>query len=304
MLSQSKILERRNKKAGVRGTIPPPLNLSSPVVEASLISSTQPDLPLLKISESQSNNILNPIPENKLSRCTSESLHQFKKPCLNKPSNMITERSLSSPIAFSEESDLGFLVYLRFMRRYISKFGKPPRVVAFDFDQTITLGHTRGVAVLSDDESMRLSCCYQNIRSPDIMKSFFAHLIRGGIDIWIASYATTASEKRPNVYSGGDLISEYLKALYKDSECPIPKEKIIAFQTGILCDGFFNACKELNLECHVASSMGKSVHLSMIEKRLNMKDPKRICLIDDDNDMIKSVSDRFSAINILDIFHV
>lgn len=279
MNSTSKILERRNQKLSMMKFGPRTCMIPTTIVST-----------------------------NQLQKDRNEELKNDKCNCPWLPRDRPMNRSYSSPLTSIKktknlEQNEGFMIYLRLIKSCMIRYKSKPTVVVFDFDKTITKNHTRGCENLPESAYDRIIHCCNNLRSPDVLKSFLDYLKMSKIDIWIASYATSIENPSQREYSGKDLIHEYISALYENTQSPISVDKIIAFQSGSFSNDYFDACRELDIDVLKGGELKKSIHLQLIAKRLEIpKDRCReICLIDDDDEMINSVKDKFSAINIEDL---
>ena len=226
------------------------------------------------------------------------------------PDRTIGKRSLTNYEAHNTDTkdcDYGLKMFLTLINEAIRKTGKIPKIVVIDFDQTITIGHTRGMQHLPINLIERMKVCLENIQSPEVLKQFLHYMKSNSIDVWIASYATTThTEVSKGLYSGKRLIREYLRALYhneKNMMCPIPSDHILAFQTGTFTEGYILACEELGVSPMANPHKEKNNHLMIIAKRTNTpeKNYKSICLIDDDNNNINAANEVFFGINISDV---
>ncbi|AYV76398.1 MAG: hypothetical protein Terrestrivirus6_24 [Terrestrivirus sp.] len=226
------------------------------------------------------------------------------------PDRIIGKRSLTNYEAHNTDTkncDYGLKMFLTLITEAIRKTGKIPKIVVIDFDQTITIGHTRGMQHLPINLTERMKVCLDNIQSPEVLKQFLHYMKSNSIDVWIASYATSTNvEVSKGLYSGKRLIREYLRALYhneKNMMCPIPSDHILAFQTGTFTEGYILACEELGVSPMSNPHKEKNNHLMIIAKRTNTpeKNYKTICLIDDDNNNINAANEVFFGININDV---
>lgn len=226
------------------------------------------------------------------------------------PDRIIGRRSLTNYEAHTtdtENCDNGLKMFLTLITEVIRKTGRIPKIVVIDFDQTITIGHTKGMQHLPTNLTDRMKVCLENIQSPEVLKQFIHYMKSNSIDVWIASYATSShTEVSKGIYSGKRLIREYLRALYhneKNTICPIPSDHILAFQTGTFTEGYILACEELGVSPMSNPHKEKNNHLMIIAKRTNTpeKNYKTICLIDDDNDNVNAANEVFVGININDV---
>jgi|GEM_PF-4309367 len=184
--------------------------------------------------------------------------------------------------------------------------GKLPEVVVFDFDKTITIKHTGGTQILPTDPTERAKQCMKNIKNPHFWISLCDHLVLNGVKLWICSYANENPVKKQGVYSGKDLIVEYLIAIYGSmNNSPIGIDKIIAFQPGLLSEDFFNACEEVGINCasYSLDEEEKNIHLMIVAKREGIDDYGRICLIDDSDKNIRCARSKgFSTVHVDTLF--